>query len=195
MDMINKVVKADSKDHKTTRHEVHVLTYCAFSSPTLTLDQALARDGFRCVLTGMIDKTSLEMNKELVRTVQALHDPVISIVDVCHIVNESTMQGVDPSRDGKGDSVVNKVWAISFPIPFYNLHPIVQTDCATNAPGTPESFGPGRIIQALLVGNGVHNLGNLISLEPHCRGCFNNLELWFEATDEVCHSCHLGATS
>lgn len=121
-DMIKEFMEADSKDHKTARHKVRISTYYTFLNPPLILGQALARDGFQCVLTGMFNEVSLMSNSDLAREAEASGNPVIGTVITCHIMNESTMQGVDPSGDGKGDSVVNKVRAIGLPTPFHNLH-------------------------------------------------------------------------
>ena len=119
--MIKEAMEADGKDHKTARRKVCISTSCAFSSPTLILDQVLARDGFRCVLTGTFNMANLEENSELARMAEASPNFGVSTVVTCHILNESTMQGVDPRGDGKGGSVVNKVWAIGLPVSFHNL--------------------------------------------------------------------------
>ena len=137
-----------------------------FSSPPLTLDQALARDGFRCVLTGTFDRGSLRRNSELSREAEA-PDSMMGTVNTCHTPNESTMQDIDPSGYGKGGSVVN------------------------NAITILKGFGLHDLIRTFLVQDGVHDLGNLISLDSYCRDYFDNLELWFETTDEVHHFCYL----
>ena len=114
-------MRVDGEDYGTVRCKVRTSTSCASSNPTLILDQVLARDGFRCVLTGMFDMETLTENSELDRVAEDLPDFPVSTVIACHILNGSTTQGVDPSGDGEGGSVVNKVWAIGLPIPFYNL--------------------------------------------------------------------------
>ena len=118
-DMIEEAMEADGKDYKTARRKVRISISCTFSSPTLILDQALARDGFRCILTGMFDDVSLLANRGLAREAEASHNSMMSTVTTCYIVNESTMQDVDPSGDS--GSVVNKVWAIGLLDPFHNL--------------------------------------------------------------------------
>ena len=120
--MIKEAMEADGKDYKTARSKVRISTSRAFSTPTLILDQVLARDGFRCVLTGTFNKATLMENSELARTARTSPNFLINTVVTCHILNVSTMQGVDPSGDGKGGSVANKVWAICHPVPSYNLH-------------------------------------------------------------------------
>ena len=49
-------------------------------------------------------------------------------------------------------------------------------------------FGLESIVDELLATDGVHDIGNLLSLESNVYDRFDNLELWFEATDEVRHS-------
>jgi len=49
-------------------------------------------------------------------------------------------------------------------------------------------FGFTSIAGELLAEVGVHNLGNLLSLETEVPNKFDNLDLWFEGTDEVRYS-------
>jgi len=84
---------------------------CAYSrhivpSP-LILGQALARDGYRCTLTGVFYRTSIPQNRELKR----LCDDIPSTtVQACHILNESTAQGIDFTGSGE-ITAVNEVCA------------------------------------------------------------------------------------
>ena len=48
-------------------------------------------------------------------------------------------------------------------------------------------FGLDDLADSLLKENGVHRLGNLLSLEPNCHRNFDNLDLWFDQTDKVLH--------
>ena len=61
-------------------------------------------------------------------------------------------------------------------------------DYTTSAMTIFSHFGLGSIVEELLVTNGVHNIGNLLPSESNVHYRFDNLELWFEATDEVRHS-------
>ncbi|KAH0835410.1 hypothetical protein J3R83DRAFT_9030 [Lanmaoa asiatica] len=57
----------------------------------LVFNQALARDGYRCMVTGMFDSDSLLHRTEL--QVMATGDHVHeATVQTCHILNESTIQ-------------------------------------------------------------------------------------------------------
>jgi hypothetical protein len=64
-DMIKDFVEATGKDYKTSRRKVRISTHYALSVPLFILDQALARNGFRCMTTGALDRTSREQNAEL----------------------------------------------------------------------------------------------------------------------------------
>jgi len=61
-------------------------------------DQALARDGFRCIITGMINQKSLESSAAL-RGVAKRDGASMATIKACHILNESTMQGTGPDGD------------------------------------------------------------------------------------------------
>ena len=50
-----------------------------------------------------------------------------------------------------------------------------------------KSFGLVGLVDSLLPRNGVHRIGNLLSLDPICHRNFDNLNLWFEQTDVVCY--------
>ena len=70
-------------------------------------NQALARDGYWCMVTGRLDLNS-------VRHCQALGDEAerehitVAMIETAHILNESTMQGIDPEGTGK-DATANEV--------------------------------------------------------------------------------------
>jgi hypothetical protein len=66
-------------------------------------------------------------------------------------------------------------------------HIIVQTEHAADAIAILRHFGLETLAQRLLEEDGVHSLGNLLSLAPEVYDLFDGLCLWFESTDEVCH--------
>jgi len=76
----------------------------------LMLGQALARDGYRCMLTGMFDDASLDLSHEL-RELRAQAGAVRSTIQACHILGESTMQNVDPAGGGEQRATMHKVCA------------------------------------------------------------------------------------
>jgi len=64
--------------------------------------------------------------------------------------------------------------------------PNAQDDRAYPAISLLEYFGLGCLANKLLAEDGVHHLGNLLSLSPDTGFQFTHLYLWFEATDVVC---------
>lgn len=51
-----------------------------------------------------------------------------------------------------------------------------------------ELFGWGEFTEAFRKSGGVHEIWNLLSLEPNLHAKFDHLNLWFESTDQVCHT-------
>ena len=145
-------------------------------------DQALAQDGFRCVITGQYDATLVSGNVELERNRE---HPEMSLVPIeaCHILNDSTTQSIRDSEN----AVVNKVSTISEPfIPFSS--PVTQTGYAAGVMTTQTWFGLEGLANSVMEVGGVHQICILLSLYHTCHWFFDNLELWFEATGEVRHS-------
>ena len=64
---------------------------------------------------------------------------------------------------------------------------MVQTSYASGAMTILSYFGLEGLVHSFLARNGVHRLGNLLSLDPICHRNFDNLNLWFEPTDVVCY--------
>jgi hypothetical protein len=74
------------------------------------------------------------------------------------------------------------------PLPPSITHTIVQTEYAAAAMTILEYFGLESLVKELLAADGVHNLGNLLSLQSNIHTYFDNLDLWFEGTDVVRYS-------
>ena len=76
--------------------------------PCSLFNQALARDGYRCMITGMIDETSLGNCVDL-QAIQE-HDGTSDVtIQTAHILNEPTMQGTDPVGPSEDSTEANKV--------------------------------------------------------------------------------------
>lgn len=73
----------------------------------------------------------------------------------------------------------------SSPLPS-SLTPIIQTDRATSALAILTNFGLEALINKFLE-DGVHGLGNLLSLSHDVHCDFNTMELWLEGAGEVCY--------
>ena len=63
--------------------------------------------------------------------------------------------------------------------------PIAQDKFTPTAMAVLQRFGQEGLAQELLAADGVHHLGNLLSLSSEMRSLFGGLDLWFEATDVV----------
>ena len=50
-----------------------------------------------------------------------------------------------------------------------------------------DAFGLKDLTEKFLAANGVHELTNLLSLDPICHRYFDDLNLWFEHTEDVRH--------
>ncbi|KAG6371800.1 hypothetical protein JVT61DRAFT_9155 [Boletus reticuloceps] len=123
--------------------------------------KALARDGYQCLLTGMIDRTSYINCVGL--QAKAEHEKLpLGRLEVAHILNEPTTQGTNP----EGDSNVNKTYFTA------------------SALGILESFGFSEFSDKFNKSEGIHEVWNLLSLEHNVHQRFDNFELWFEATEE-----------
>jgi len=66
--------------------------------------------------------------------------------------------------------------------------PVVRVEYTATALPILGDFGLEGLTQELLAVDGVHSLGNLLSLGIDVQSRFGCLELWFEGTCEVCHS-------
>ena len=70
-------------------------------------NQVLARDGYRCIITGLYDRLSRSRCAEL----KDLRGVASVSLEMAHIFNESTMQNIDPAvdRDSQNVRAYNKV--------------------------------------------------------------------------------------
>ena len=70
-------------------------------------NKALARDRYRCTITGAVDSVSCIKYPILQLEAAAdLEGANILSVEMCHILNVATMRDIDPA----GGGAVNKVW-------------------------------------------------------------------------------------
>ena len=51
----------------------------------------------------------------------------------------------------------------------------------------PEDFGFSHFTEAFKTPGGIYQSWNLLSLEPNLHLKFDELDLWFERTSQVCH--------
>jgi len=101
-------MEVTGKDYRASKRKVCIVSRRSFFALFLMFDQALARDGFRCIITGMINKKSLQSNAAL-RDIAKRDGASTAQVNACHILNESTMQGTDPAGISGESAVTSKV--------------------------------------------------------------------------------------
>lgn len=95
----------------TGRQSAKFVVSLHYTSPSLTVDKALTRDGFRCLLTGLFDETSTEEDPKLDAMCIQL-DTGSTNVAPCRIWCK--MQGVDPIGGSGTGRDFDKVCAIIF---------------------------------------------------------------------------------
>ncbi|KAG6375726.1 hypothetical protein JVT61DRAFT_2571 [Boletus reticuloceps] len=126
---------------------------------------ALARDGFRCMVTGMLNRGSADDCQVLADEAESGDINVVT-VEAAHILNESTTQGIDPEGISEGTAAVNKTYY------------------AAGAMAMLESFGFSDFAETFRKSGGVHRVWNLLSLEHNLHRRFDALGLWFEHTQQ-----------
>jgi len=133
--MTAQFMKSDSKDYKATELK------------------ALARDGFRCMVTGGFDNECILQNHELDEKCEE-ELGVATDVQAYQIFGKSTMQDFGENQGEHASTVISVL----------------------------KYFGLGSLADKLLEADGVH-VGNLLSLSCDMGFQFEDLCLWFEATD------------
>ncbi|KAF8556091.1 hypothetical protein OG21DRAFT_1506870 [Imleria badia] len=125
--------------------------------------RVLARDGYRCAITGVYDELSRDRCTELgdLRGVASVS------LEMAHIFHESTMQNIDPAvnRDSENFRAYNKT---------YN---------AAGALAILKSFGFSKFADAFTEPGGVHEAWNLISFQHDVHTSFDRLAMWLEYTE------------
>ena len=89
-------------------------THCTFPPLLLIIDiKALARDGFRCVITRTSDETSFESNAERSTELRhncKSHNNVALDIQTNRILSESTAQSIETCEEGAAANVVCGRW-------------------------------------------------------------------------------------
>ncbi|KAG9308243.1 hypothetical protein JVU11DRAFT_12130 [Chiua virens] len=128
---------------------------------TTSRKRVLARDGYRCVVTGIYDESSLAKFNSVAEVLMAT-------LEVAHIFNESTTQGIDPAvdRDSGDDRKYDKTYH------------------AASAMAILRTFGFSKFASKFEVPGGVHEVWNLLTLGHDVHSLFDHLKMWFEYTDK-----------
>jgi hypothetical protein len=90
-DLVKDYMEATGDDYETSGRKVRILCASCLPALLLTFDQALARDGFQCVVSGWFDRLSLEECVEL-RSEQEHLGRMHTAVRPTHILNGSATQ-------------------------------------------------------------------------------------------------------
>ncbi|KAI9457548.1 hypothetical protein HD554DRAFT_2030008, partial [Boletus coccyginus] len=128
--------------------------------------RASACDGYRCMFTCTFDCNSVSRCTEL--EAMATLEPVVT-VQTCHILNEPTIQGIDPTGTSKDSAVVNKIHYAAGAMAILGL------------------IGFSTFTDAFERSGGVHQVRNLLSLEFNTHYKFDHRDLWVESTHQVCY--------
>ncbi|KAF8873781.1 hypothetical protein BD779DRAFT_1679049 [Infundibulicybe gibba] len=127
---------------------------------------ALARDNFRCLVSGAPNHHALVRNKELMQ--ETLDRFLrVDITYCCHIIKEDFSPKVFLSPPS--------VQRCSY------LVLAARVRCPYAA--ILESFGYTQISEDL-AGSKIHSLKNVLTMDSYNHSLFNRMDLWFEATDE-----------
>lgn len=125
--------------------------------------QALVRDNYRCVLSGVVDAASYEASATLQEMVQANPGMDAAPTRCSYILPEYLNQGLgDPYRLDASASV----WTLL------------------------QCFG--EVNPAELNGEGVHSLGNILTLGNSCHESFDRLRIWLEPVEGTKHQYLIG---
>ncbi|TCD65553.1 hypothetical protein EIP91_002517 [Steccherinum ochraceum] len=117
---------------------------------------ALVRDGFRCMLTGILDQQSVERYSEAKSLWKSLGKPVAHETQCCYIFAESTNSGFnDPDK--------KEFAATAWTIIHRFGHPNIRDEIQKN----------------------VHSLKNILTLTTTLHNKFDDLKLWFESSEST----------
>ncbi|KAI6155635.1 hypothetical protein BKA82DRAFT_991374 [Pisolithus tinctorius] len=117
---------------------------------------ALARDGYRCVVTKIYDTSSAEHNKELVEILVS-EGAETGPTHCAHIIPESINANI--ASGSHKESYPVSVWAVL------------------------DRFGHQSIWEELN-GDMIHRLENVMTMEPRIHALFDTLKVWFAETEE-----------
>ncbi|KAF9062785.1 hypothetical protein BDP27DRAFT_1300150 [Rhodocollybia butyracea] len=142
-DMLSNTIEASGTDYITARKKT------------------LARDGYRCMLTGCFDTNSCSRNVELA----ALRgDDADAEVQTCHILNKSALYNLEDLPEDRAGTPAR--------------------DHAAGVMAILTQFGLEQLVDELIQKGGIHSLRNLLSLISPLHLPFDRLDLWFDETDE-----------
>ncbi|ESK80651.1 hypothetical protein Moror_15514 [Moniliophthora roreri MCA 2997] len=119
---------------------------------------ALARDGFKCMLSHKFDATSVETISAVEKMMRE-EGRGFEATNCCHVFSESTAQDIDSTDPAQ----------------------VKRQEHAATALATLKSFGLNTLVDKILQ-RGVHDPTNLLTMSISWHAQFNSLELWLEGT-------------
>jgi len=117
---------------------------------------ALYRDGYRCVVTGKYDAGSVLVIKELREKLNADPSVDVEVTQCAHIFAQSTNQGIKPGSHKRDYAAT--MWAVMVRFGYTKL---------------PDDLN----------GSNVHRLENVMTVVPVFHLFFDQLKVWFVATN------------
>ena len=135
-------------------------------------DQALFRDGYRCVVTGKYDMSSVLVIKELREKLNADRSLKTDGTQCAHIFAESTNQDID-----LGSSKVRPCLSAWFLMIIF----CIERDYAATMWAVMVRFGYTQLPDDLN-GSNVHRLENVMTVVPGFHLAFDWLKVWLVAT-------------
>ncbi|KAI3619080.1 hypothetical protein WG66_012346 [Moniliophthora roreri] len=128
---------------------------------------ALARDGFKCMLSHKFDATSVETISAVEKMMRE-EGRGFEATNCCHVFSESTAQDIDSTDPAQ----------------------VKRQEHAATALATLKSFGLNTLVDKILQ-RGVHDPTNLLTMSISWHAQFNSLELWLEGTSTANEACFL----
>lgn len=142
--------------------------------------QALARDGFCCMVTGHIDYHSARANRR-VQWPPGYEDKAFVLTECCYILPESTTQHADAAHPDHAPKV----------------RPMAMRGCSRaliscfprQRPGVAsvldvlQAFGLQDLATKLSDVNGIHHPSNVLTMHHYLHSMFRELLFWLEPTD------------
>lgn len=140
------------------------------------------RDGYRCILDGSFDKTSLSKLpavKNAVFSSWSKNEIRATTTECAHIFADATNSSITGNSEARLQKVSRHIrfWWV-------NLIFLSKRDNAVTLWAILKGFGYPKILQALN-DHGIHRLDNVMTLDLSLRDSFDRLELWLEAVDGV----------
>ncbi|KAF8965403.1 hypothetical protein BDZ97DRAFT_1998394, partial [Flammula alnicola] len=121
-------------------------------------NNALIRNGYRCVVTGKYDAHSVKENRDLEEVVDLDPNARMSPTECAHIFVESTNSSIEPDSN-KAFHYVASMW------------------------GVMARFGHEKLLTELN-GSDIHRLENVMTVVPEFHTRFDELSVWFKEEDK-----------